>query len=259
MPAATTGSHTTTPHPRVLTCRVDRERRGSSSEWEICLALGMRSAASPPREPQLPPRLEGGTIAALGHDARITELELVGTSLIDQHASGVTFETVKLARIDLSGSRLEHLRIIDGTLHDCNLANLQGRSASAKRVTIESSRLTGIDLAEGALIDVTVRGCRIDLASFGFSRLERVTFEDCLLTQTDFLEAQLDSVRFHSCDLTHADFRGARLKRCEFRRNDLTDLQGIESLRGAALEWPDILDMAGVWAAALGIEALDTD
>jgi uncharacterized protein YjbI with pentapeptide repeats len=119
--------------------------------------------------------------------------------------------------------------------------------------------MTGIAVPEATLRDVSLRGCRIDLASFGFSRLERVTFEDCVLHQTDFLEAQLDAVRFHGCDLTSADFRGARLKRCEFRRSDLTGLQGVESLRGAAMEWPDIVEMAGVWAATLGIEILDAD
>ena len=56
-----------------------------------------------------------------------------------------------------------------------------------------------------------------------------------------------------------ADFRGARLTHCEFRRSDLTGLQGVESLRGAALEWPDIVEMAGVWATALGIEILEAD
>jgi uncharacterized protein YjbI with pentapeptide repeats len=85
-----------------------------------------------------------------------------------------------------------------------------------------------------------------------------VTFEDCVLAQTDFLEGQLDAVRFHDCDLKGADFRDARLKRCEFRRSDLTDLEGVESLRGAAMEWPDIVAMAGVWASTLGIEILDT-
>jgi hypothetical protein len=36
-------------------------------------------------------------------------------------------------------------------------------------------------------------------------------------------------------------------------------LQGVDSLRGIAMEWADILDGAGVWAAALGIEILDPD
>jgi len=74
-----------------------------------------------------------------------------------------------------------------------------------------------------------------------------------------FLEAQLDDVRFHRCDLTRSDFRGARLKRCEFRRCNLTGLQGVESLRGAAMEWPDIVEMAGLLASTLGIQTLDTD
>ncbi len=104
-----------------------------------------------------------------------------------------------------------------------------------------------------------VSGSRIDLASFRFSRLVRVTFEDCLLAQTAFLDAQLDSVRFHRCDLSSADFRGAQVHRCEFRGNNLAGAEGIQSLRGAAMEWTDIIEMAGVWAAALGIEVLDTD
>lgn len=173
--------------------------------------------------------------------------------------NGVTFQTAKLTNDDLSGSRLEHLSLADRELNACNLANVQARGAAVTRATIETSRLTGIHLPEATLRDVTIQGCRVDLASFGFSRLTRVTFEDCLLAQTDFLEAQLESVRFHHCDLTRADFRGARLKLCEFRRNKLIDLQGVQSLRGAALEWLDIVEMAGVWAATLGIAVLDTD
>jgi uncharacterized protein YjbI with pentapeptide repeats len=107
--------------------------------------------------------------------------------------------------------------------------------------------------------DLTVQGCRVDLASFGFSRLARVTFEDCLLAHTSFLDAQLESVRFHDCDLSGADFRGAVLRHCEFRRVELSGLEGVQSLRGAAMEWSDIIGMAGVWAAALGIEVLDAD
>jgi hypothetical protein len=37
----------------------------------------------------------------------------------------------------------------------------------------------------------------------------------------------------------------------------LADLIGVEQLRGAALEWPAIVEHAGVWAAALGIGVLE--
>jgi uncharacterized protein YjbI with pentapeptide repeats len=117
----------------------------------------------------------------------------------------------------------------------------------------------GIELTEAAVHDLTVQGCRIDLASFAFSHLTRVTFADCLLAGTSFLEAKLESVRFDACDLTGADFRGVTLRACEFRRCDLSGLEGVPSLRGAAMEWADIVGMAGLWAAALGIEILDAD
>jgi uncharacterized protein YjbI with pentapeptide repeats len=124
-------------------------------------------------------------------------------------------------------------------------------------VSISNGRLTGLELTEAQIDDVTFAGCRIDLASFAGSTLTAVTFDDCVLRQTDFLEAKLDSVRFHDCDLVEADLRRARLHRCELRRSRLTGLQGVESLRGAALEWPDIVEHAGVWAGALGIRMLE--
>jgi uncharacterized protein YjbI with pentapeptide repeats len=126
-------------------------------------------------------------------------------------------------------------------------------------VEIESSRLTGTVLADATLSDVTVRGCRVDLASFGFSRLQRVTFEDCQLEQADFLDARLHSVRFHDCDLSRADFRGAQLKDCEFRRCGLEGVDGVTSLRGAWLERSAIVELAGTWAGALGIQVLDDE
>jgi uncharacterized protein YjbI with pentapeptide repeats len=219
----------------------------------------VRRAADPPQRPDLPRQLEPWRFSALAHDDALAETQLTNFALPDQHAKGVTLNIVKLTNVDLSGSRLDDLRAADVEFDRCNLANAQSRRADVRRATIAASRLTGIRLSDASLCDVTVRDGRVDLASFGSSRLTRVTFEDCLLSQTDFLEAELDSVRFHDCNLTRADFRGARLRRCEIRRCNLTDLQGVESLRGAALQWPAIVELAGTWAAALGIEVLDAD
>jgi uncharacterized protein YjbI with pentapeptide repeats len=124
-------------------------------------------------------------------------------------------------------------------------------------VTIADSRLTGLQLTEAHLSDLTINGCRADLASFAGSRLERVTFEDCVLAQSDFLDAVLDSVRFHRCDLRGVDLRGARLRHTELRGCELADIEGVDSLRGAALEWEAIVGLAGTFAAALGVRVLD--
>src|SRR5208282_17697 len=69
-------------------------------------AVKMRPNAPPPRQPQLPPRLDRGDVIALDHDGRLSELELSRASLAEQHANGVTFQTVRLDDVDLSGSRM---------------------------------------------------------------------------------------------------------------------------------------------------------
>jgi uncharacterized protein YjbI with pentapeptide repeats len=120
-------------------------------------------------------------------------------------------------------------------------------------VSIRSAALHAVDLSSSELeqlhiLDATLRGCRLQL-----------TFEDCVLTQTDFLQSELQSVRFHGCDLTQADFRGAQLDRCELRGCELEGAHGIERLAGSAMPWADIVQHAGTWAAALGIEVLDEE
>jgi hypothetical protein len=90
----------------------------------------MRHGADAPRLPDLPAGLDVGEVTVLGHDSVFTEVELAALSLVDQHANGVALDTIKLASVDLSGSRLNHLRISDGALTACNLANVQARSAT---------------------------------------------------------------------------------------------------------------------------------
>ena len=140
----------------------------------------MSPRAEPPHRPELPADLQHATLEELSHDATLTEIELEDAALADQNARGVTVQTAKLARVDLGGSRLEHLRIGDALLSACNLANVHARGAHLKGVAVQGSRLTGMALPQGRLTDVVFQGCRIDLASFAACRLERVLFEDCM-------------------------------------------------------------------------------
>jgi uncharacterized protein YjbI with pentapeptide repeats len=153
----------------------------------------------------------------------------------------------------------EQLDLVDERLVRPDLANVVAQRGSLVRVEVADGRLTGFALPEGFLLDVTFRGCRMDLAGFPLARLRRVTFEDCRLEESDFREAQLTEVRFERCDLTRAEFSNVRCTRTQIRRCVLDGLSGAGSLKGVEMTWEDVVAGAGLWAAALGITLLEED
>jgi uncharacterized protein YjbI with pentapeptide repeats len=125
-----------------------------------------------------------------------------------------------------------------------------------RRSRVVECRMTGFTWSEGLIEDTTFRGCALDLAAFRFTRFKRVTFEDCVLRDADFQDGRLESVRLLGCDLTSAGFLSARCRDVELRRCALAQLRGLDGLRGAALEWDAILELAPAMAGALGIRLL---
>ena len=120
-------------------------------------------------------------------------------------------------------------------------------------------RLTGLQLVDGALADVSFAGCRADLASFHGARLDRVVFEGCVLRDADLRGASLSEVAFVDCDVAAADFHGTQFEKCVFRGTPLDGVVGLASLAGVSMPWGDIVANAGPFAAALGVRVLDED
>ena len=213
-----------------------------------------------PRSPAVPEMLQEIAPAALDGESVLEQVALGDSDLSGIRAPGIAIREARLHATRLAGAELDGLELTDVELHGCDLANLRaGPRGGWIRVRATNCRMTGLTFSDGVLRDVSLHGCRIDLASFGGSRLQRVTFDECDLSQTDFLEAELDGVRFTGCQMAATDLRGARLHRCELRSNRLDGLLGVDRLRGSAMPWVDIVGAAGLWAQALGIAVLDQE
>lgn len=143
--------------------------------------------------------------------------------------------------------------IVDGA----DWANRRVPGLSLRRVELRLCRLTGAELGEAALADVTITDCRLDLVALRFAKLERVVFRDCRMGECDFHEASLKDVLFERCDLREATFTGAKVQRVEMRECDLAALQGVEALRTVRMPWNDVLANAPLFAVAAGIEIVD--
>lgn len=136
----------------------------------------------------------------------------------------------------------------------------QGQRAlrfAARRVELRRCRLTGVEFAEAVISDVVFDECRIDLAGFRHAKLERVVFRDCRMGECDFYGASLKDVLFERCELREAIFSAVKLQRVELRGCELAGLRGAEALRGVRMPWGDVIDNAGLFATALGVEIVD--
>ena len=147
--------------------------------------------------------------------------------------------------------------LVDAVAIDLDWANERPRRWSLQRVELRRSRLTGADLAEARLVDVTFDECRLDLVGLRHARLARVVFRDCRMSECDFYGASLEDVLFERCELREATFSTCTLERVELRGCDLAGARGTEALRGARMTWNDVIENAAVFATALGIEVVD--
>jgi uncharacterized protein YjbI with pentapeptide repeats len=158
---------------------------------------------------------------------------------------------------DDAATEVEFGDLVDVVVEDVDWANRRSAGLVARRVELRRCRLTGAELGEATLTDVTFADCRLDLAGLRLAKLERVTFRDCRMGECDFHDASLKDVLFERCELREATFTAAKIQRVELRGCDLAGLRGVERLRGARMPWGDALENAALFATALGIELID--
>ena len=200
-----------------------------------------------PAEPDIPPELDrspgddrparrGGADGGRGADAAGgTELSVAGLRLDGWRSPGATWR----------GATFVDPSLRDVVMRDANLANMTFHGGLLWRARIDRGRLTGSAVTESELRDVTIHDASASMAGFRHATLTRVTFDGCILQQADFMGARAEDVRFHGCDLTGANFAHAELDGAEFRRCMMDEIEGVDGLRGAAMELEQVGPGAG--------------
>ncbi|MEA2168919.1 MAG: hypothetical protein QOF76_2219 [Solirubrobacteraceae bacterium] len=168
------------------------------------------------------------------------------------------FDGQELVDATLTGKRFG-LSLVDCVMRGCDIANVDARGAALRRVAIRSCRLTGTNLSESALTDVLITDSRLDLSALAAAELERVRFVGCSLAGADLQEARLRTVVFEDCDLREADLRDTRFELVELRGCRLDGVRGAEKFEGVRMPWADVLQNAGIFAAACGVKVLEAD
>lgn len=202
------------------------------------------------RLPELLPFADGELESEGDYDG----LEFRDLDLVGQQGRGARFMDCGLYGVALDETRLSRVRIMDSVLEGVRGVGTDLAEASLRDVEIVDARLGGTQLHGSVLERVVVRGGKIDYLNLRKSKLTNVVFEGCVLVEPDFGDAKLTRVEFRDCVLKGVDLSGATLKDVDLRTvASLEVTRGVERLRGAVISPAQLLDLAAVFAAELGV------
>lgn len=218
-----------------------------------------RAGVKPPRPPEVRlPALEVYAGAGLAPDGDYDGLEFRETDLARQDGAGARFLDCALRGCVLDDTSLRHARFLDTVLTGVRGVGTNLADATLRDVELTDARLGGAQLHGAVLERVRIRGGKIDYLNLRAARLRDVVFEGCVLVEPDFGGARLERVAFADCVLKGADLGGAVLTDVDLRgAASLEIARGVDRLAGAVISTGQLLDLAPVLAAELGVRVED--
>jgi len=212
---------------------------------------GVKGARRP--EVRLPP-LEPYDGFGLEPDGDYDGLEFREADFGGQDGGGARFMDCALTGCALDETRLHHARVLDSVLTGIRGVGTDLAESTLRDVELVDARLGGVQLHGSVLERVLIRGGKIDYLNLRKARLKDVVFENCVLVEPDFGGARLERVAFVDCVLKGADLSAATLVDVDLRAAaELGIAKGIDRLAGAVISPTQLLDLAPVLAAALGV------
>ena len=127
----------------------------------------------------------------------------------------------------------------DVSFTDCmisasNCSNLVLHYKSVIRCNFLETKLTGWNVEEALISDVTFSNCDFTLSSFVNTHFQNVIFRDCILDDVRFFACKIESVVFENCQIKHLENIHTPLKDVDFSNSTLIggtfypeDLKGL--------------------------------
>jgi uncharacterized protein YjbI with pentapeptide repeats len=206
------------------------------------------------------PELVAWADGELVPDGDYDGLEFRDADLAGQDGGGARFLDCALTGCALDETQLHHARLLDSVLTGIRGVGTDLAEATLRDVELADARLGGVQLHGSVLERVLVRGGKIDYLNLRNARLKDVVFEGCVLVEPDFGGARLERVEFVDCVLKGADLTAATLVDVDLRRAAELDVaRGVDRLSGAVISHAQLLDLAPVLAAQMGVRVAEAD
>ncbi|MFL1802813.1 pentapeptide repeat-containing protein [Plesiomonas shigelloides] len=156
---------------------------------------------------------------------------------------------------EINVKKLGHIkRLNQYNIYNINVQNLILNGLRVKNITTENSRLIGLKVVKGTIVDCQFKSMQMRSSDFQESTIKCSSFENCNLLRSKFNGAACKGIKFSKSTLERADFTNANLQSSIFKD---CDLRGIK-LQGANLKHASFQNSVHLTAEALS-QAKDLD
>ncbi|WP_433562965.1 pentapeptide repeat-containing protein [Nocardia sp. CA-151230] len=181
-----------------------------------------------------------------------------GLELDEPDVRNAEFTECAISATAVTGGVFRHARFNDVWVHGSRWIRADLSETSWMDAEFVVDAFSGIEAFGAALRRVTFHNCKFESVNLRAAVLQDVSFVDCVLRHVDISEAKLTSVTFPGSEIEGLSLRKAQLKKVDLREARSIDIaDGIESLSGALITRTQLLDLAPVFAHALGIIVKD--
>jgi uncharacterized protein YjbI with pentapeptide repeats len=171
-----------------------------------------------------------------------------------QDAPDARFLECRLLRCGLDGASLRRARIAESLLSDLHGATVDLADSTWRDAQMWGGRLGAVTLVGATWTGIRIRGSHLGFMNLSGAHLQDVTFEGCEIGSLDVRGAEMQSVAFVDCRVDELDVAGATLAKVDLSGATLRTLVGVESLRGAIISHQQLVDLAPLLAAQVGLE-----
>jgi uncharacterized protein YjbI with pentapeptide repeats len=206
-----------------------------------------------PPERIVTPPLTAWSDAALEAHGDYEALDLAERDLAGQDARSAAFMGCRIERCRLDDLDLRHARITDTLMADNDATSVNAAEGSWRDSILSGGRVGALTASSATWSGVRLRGIKLDFLDLSGAKVSNTVLEDCVIAELELGEADLRFVRFPGCDIGVLGLSGARLAEVDLSRATLHTISNVAGLRGATLSADQLIDLAPLLAAHVGI------
>ncbi|CAM3766125.1 pentapeptide repeat-containing protein [Tsukamurella ocularis] len=180
-----------------------------------------------------------------------------GPTVQGRDLSGITFSECELAGWEVRDALFTESAFLETRISALFATGFRATRSTLRQVEVDDARIGAVELMDAKLRSVVFTDVRLGFVNLRGAGLTDVVFRGCVLDGVDAADATLNRVAFEDCTAGELDVTRANLQHVDLRGLQLERIRGLEGIAGATMSHLQVVGLAEVFAAHLGVNVTD--